>query len=220
MSDVANERVVATYDRFSGAYDLWITPLSRSSLRLALEYLDVDPGDRFLDVGCGPGHAVAALSPLVEQSGLAIGLDAATGMVDRSRHRTEHVPQAANLQGDARQLPIGDGCVDLVLLEDTLELFTPQEIQIVLEECSRVLAEEGELCVITMEREGHEFDPFVRLYEWCFEHVPGFANVGCRPIYARKALERAGFEIRRQLCHRRGYLWPTTIYIGELPSNW
>lgn len=102
-----------------------------------------------------------------------------------------------------------------MFVEDVLELFDPTDARAVLDECRRVLDADGWLCVVTMERDGTATDPFVRVYEWLFEHVPGFERVGCRPVYARRWLERAGFSVDRQERHRRRGVWPVDVLVAR-----
>ena len=231
---VSNDVVVDAYDRLATGYDLVVAPLEAGTRGLAIEALAVDPGDRVLELGCGPGHALVPFARLVDggsddrsaeidknstdASGHVIGLDAAPGMLSRAdrRVRDAEVGERIDLvHGDARRLPIATDCVDVVFVEDTLELFGPDAIRRVLAECDRVLTEDGTLGVVTMEREGAERDRFVRCYEWVYRHVPGYDRVGCRPIYARRTLEAAGFEIERRERHRRWFVWPVDVLIAR-----
>lgn len=215
---VSNEAIAATYDRLATLYDWVVSPLEARTRQRALELLAVDAGERVLELGCGPGHALVSLARLVNQTGSVIGLDAAPGMVERARGRTTR-PEVGDrielLLGDARSLPIADDAVDVVFIEDTLELFSPEGIRTVLGECDRVLDPDGRLGVVTMEREDAEHDPFVRAYEWVFERVPGVDRVGCRPIYARRALEADGFTTEHRERLRRGHVWPVEILVGH-----
>ena len=135
-------------------------------------------------------------------------------MLARARDRTRQpaVNERIDLvRGDARLLPIAEDAVDVIFIEDTLELFSGDEVRAVLDECKRVLDPGGRVGVITMERENAENDLFTRVYA----HVPGYDRIGCRPIYARHTLEAEGFTIERQEHHRRGYVWPVEILIGH-----
>ena len=263
---VSNDVVVDAYDRLATGYDLVVAPLEAGTRRRAIEALAVDPGDRVLELGCGPGHALVPFARLVDggeygdgddtdsasnrvsgrtternrdhesnhatghaterdtedgsdqTSGHVIGLDAAPGMLSRADRRVSDAEKGERIdlaRGDARRLPIATDCVDVVFVEDTLELFGPDAIRRVLAECDRVLTEDGTLGVVTMEREGAERDRFVRWYEWVYRHVPGYDRMGCRPIYARRALEAAGFEIERRERHHRWNIWPVDVLIAR-----
>ena len=214
----SNDAVVAAYDRLAVPYDRVIAPLEAGTRRLAIDRLEVEAGERVLEVGCGPGHALVPLAERVGPDGAVIGLDAAPRMLARARRRVERSAGAGwtdLVLGDARSLPVPDDAVDVVFVEDTLELFSPEEIATVLADCVRVLDTDGRLGVVTMERAGAEDDRFVRVYEWLFEHVPGYDRIGCRPIYARRALENGGFEVTHRERRRRGYVWPTEILIAR-----
>jgi len=213
-----NDNVVATYDRLATLYDWFLGPIASKPRTRALEVLAIDPDERILEIGCGPGHTLETLANRSEPPSRIVGLDAAPGMIDRARRHAATEERTALIDlvvGDARQLPVATDAIDVVFLEDTLELFSPIDVRTVLTECERVLNQDGRLGVVTMEREGAEEDGFVRAYEWLFEHLPGYDRVGCRPIYARRALGAAGFSITNQATIRRGYVWPVEVIIAQ-----
>src|SRR4051794_28274064 len=59
-------------------------PSMAGELALALELLDLNPGDAVLDVGCGPGNFTRSFAGTVGPTGLAIGLDASATMLRRA----------------------------------------------------------------------------------------------------------------------------------------
>ncbi|AGN00846.1 type 11 methyltransferase [Salinarchaeum sp. Harcht-Bsk1] len=216
--DVSNETVVATYHRLAAVYDWFVTPLEMGTRQRALELLAIERGDHVVEVGCGPGHALVALAERVGPDGYVVGLDAAAGMVRLARRRAIRRGATAQVDvclGDARSLPFRSNVVDVAFIEDTLELFADDEMRTVLAELERVLRPDGRLCVVTMERAGAEDDPFVRAYDWFFERVPGYDRFGCRPIYAARMLEEAGFEVERRERLRRAWVWPVEVLIAR-----
>lgn len=215
---VSNDVVAATYDRIAPLYDVVVAPFAGGTRRRALDLLAVGDGDRVLEVGCGPGHALVPLARSLDASGRVVGLDAAPGMVARASDRADRSGVGDRIDtvlGDARALPVAEDAVDAVFVEDTLELFSPAEADGVLRECARVLDPDGRLVVATMERADAEDDPFVRAYEWVYEHVPGYDRVGCRPIYARRALEVAGFAVEHRERHLRAHVWPVELLLAR-----
>ncbi|MCB9793639.1 MAG: class I SAM-dependent methyltransferase [Alphaproteobacteria bacterium] len=69
----------------------------RPNARLGFEALGLQPGQRYLDVGCGVGDTVrwaAALDPSVQ----ALGVDLAATMIERARAASAALPNARFLQ--------------------------------------------------------------------------------------------------------------------------
>jgi SAM-dependent methyltransferase len=67
----------------------WIMSHRRSNVtrsRWAVELLDVQPDDRVLEVGCGPGVALAAIADRVVR-GVAVGVDHSPVMIRHARRR-------------------------------------------------------------------------------------------------------------------------------------
>lgn len=220
-SSVTNEDIVRAYDRGATLYDWLVRALPSKTRRRALDLLSLEGDETVLEIGSGPGWALRDIHSRLDSSGQIVGLDAAEGMIARADRRIGNRSGGERIHlllGDARELPFPDNGIDAVFIEDTLELFSRSTIQTVLSECDRVLVPDGRIGVVTMEREGAETDLFVRGYDWIFEHVPGYDRVGCRPIYARRALETEGFAIEQMDRYRRGYVWPVEILIAR-PSQ-
>lgn len=117
--------------------------------------------------------------------------------------------------GDARSLPFREGTADIAFIEDTLELFSEDEMATVVDELDRILHVDGRLCVVTMERAGAEDDLFMRVYDWLFERMPGYKRFGCRPVYASQALKEGGFVIDHRERLHRAWVWPVGILIAH-----
>jgi ubiquinone/menaquinone biosynthesis C-methylase UbiE len=217
---VANERTVALYDRLARVYDLAVAPAEAGTRGHALAAGGPDTGDVVVEVGCGTGHALAPLARRGGPTGRVVGVDAAPGMLSRAADRVEQAESEVSdridlVRGDARDLPVPDGAADLVYAEDVLELFGPADLRTVLSEVRRVLGAGGQLCAVTMEREGLVTHPFTRAYEWAFRRLPGVHRVGCRPFAAREALAESGFELRRTTRHRRLGVWPVDVLVAR-----
>ena len=75
-------------------------------------------------------------------------------------------------------------------------MFDTLEIPKVLDECKRVLRPGGRMVVVGMSKEGSK-DPLVNAFEWAHKHFPKFLD--CRPIYVRRAMEKAGLRVRKAL---------------------
>jgi ubiquinone/menaquinone biosynthesis C-methylase UbiE len=108
-------------------------------------------------------------------------------------HKQAESPErsAWMIQGDGTLLPFVSNSFEAAFLSFTLELFSDNEILVVLEECHRVLKREGRLGVVSLAKR----DVLAcRLYEWGHERWP--ALLDCRPIYLRKSLEAGGFRVQ------------------------
>jgi SAM-dependent methyltransferase len=94
----------AVYDRYVGRY----APQLSAAL---IEAAGVHPGERALDVGCGPGGLTRALSDVVGAENVA-AIDPSTSFVAACRAR---VPGADVHQGTAEALPFESDSFDVVL---------------------------------------------------------------------------------------------------------
>jgi demethylmenaquinone methyltransferase/2-methoxy-6-polyprenyl-1,4-benzoquinol methylase len=202
-----------TYDRLSGIYD-WLGGAAERRLRaVGLQRLDVQPGERVLEVGCGTGADLPRLAQAVGPQGLALGLDLSSGMLAVARRRLERAsPDGSGrlLCGDAAYLPLGASSLDALWMSFTLELFDTPEIPRLLAECRRVLKPGGRLAAVALSAAGPE-SRLRRWYEWSHAHFPQW--VDCRPINAQAALTVAGFKLAAAEQRR---LWglPVEVVLG------
>lgn len=101
--------------------------------------LQLSPGVRTLDLGCGPG----AFSDLFEQ-GDYVGADLNQRYIDYARaHR-----RGTFVVADARQLELPDQRFDQVLIFGLLHHLSDEVVRDVLAECHRILAAGGRVLVI------------------------------------------------------------------------
>jgi SAM-dependent methyltransferase len=103
------------------AYDSWRRSSQGRTIDRALErlipaFLDPKKGERVLDIGCGSGNHMIALSKL----GLDVcGIDASPYMIDQARERLGQ--HCILRKGRAEDLPFDDNEFDLAVLITTLE---------------------------------------------------------------------------------------------------
>ncbi|HEX8085378.1 MAG TPA: methyltransferase domain-containing protein [Solirubrobacteraceae bacterium] len=107
MSQLAfDERMAAQLDAFYQRRDV----LRRRGL--VLDALDPQPGDRVVDVGCGPGFYVADVLDRVGPEGAVTGIDVADAMLALAARRVDGRPGATVERGEATSIPLPDASVD------------------------------------------------------------------------------------------------------------
>jgi ubiquinone/menaquinone biosynthesis C-methylase UbiE len=112
---------------------------------LARGALAAQPGERILDVGCGPGYYVTELLDEVGANGSVVGLDSSPDMLAIARHRAEGKGNVEFVEGVATALP-GDGDeFDGVICVQVLEYV--EDATAALAEMYRVLAPGGRVVV-------------------------------------------------------------------------
>jgi len=99
------------------------------------------PEDRALDVACGPGTLLAALSPRVR---VAIGLDVTPAMLRQARARLSGAA-ARLVRGAAEHLPFADGSCSLVTCTSAIHHFG--DAARALGEMARVCAPGGRMVI-------------------------------------------------------------------------
>lgn len=119
-------------------------PDTREEHRIALEMLAISPGDRVLDVGCGPGNFTRDFAEAAGQ-GLVVGLDASETMLAVAARETT-AANAAYIRGDACELPFRDGSFDAVCCFAALYLI--EDPMRAIEEIARVLAPGGRAALL------------------------------------------------------------------------
>jgi SAM-dependent methyltransferase len=151
-----------------------------------VELLAVEPGDRVLEVGFGPGVALAELLARAS-SGFVAGVDASELMVRQARARQANAMAAGRLelrQGDAGSLPYDDATFDTVCGTHVI-YFWPDAVATV-RELRRVLRAGGTLAIGYQEKE--HMPP---------QAVAGLSRTGARLFGAgevEQVVRAAGFE--------------------------
>ena len=114
---------------------------NRRATRLAIAALDVRSGDTVLDLGCGTGDAVPALSAAAD-GGRVHGLDHSQAMIDAARHRhTDVIFHCASFT----EIPLPDASVDRLLATNVAYFW--HDDRAVLTELLRVLRPGGRLAL-------------------------------------------------------------------------
>ena len=99
-------------ERLEAAYRTGDAVRRRSIVRAALE---ARPGERILDVGCGPGFYCAELVEDVGPTGSVVGVDSAPAMLALAERRCATYENVQLREGQATAVPIDDGEFDAAI---------------------------------------------------------------------------------------------------------
>ena len=82
-----------------------------------ITFLDLHPGEKVLDLGCGRGEETLQAATLVGGDGFAWGLDITPKMIERAQESADQVSSknVAFLLSSMEEIPIGDESLDAVL---------------------------------------------------------------------------------------------------------
>ncbi len=121
--------------------------------------MNLQPGERVLDLGCGAGWATRILAKAVEgeskgRHGAAVGVDVADEMIARARANARDIENVQYVWGSAAELPLQDGSFDKVLSIESFYYYADQDRA--LNELFRVMAPKGKLYIlINLYRDNH-----------------------------------------------------------------
>ena len=110
-----------------------------------LDALSLSPGNRVLDVGCGPGHQVSELSTVVGDAGRIEGVDAAESAVEIARRRCCELRNVEFQVAEATSLPFDANTFDAVMSSQVFEYL--DDVRGALAEIRRVLKTGGRVLI-------------------------------------------------------------------------
>src|SRR5579863_1876033 len=111
-----------------------------------LALMDLKPGQRVLDLGCGAGWASRLLAQMVgdgAEPGQVVGLDVSDEMVRRARTNSKQFENILFVVGSAQKIPWQEDFFDKVLSVESFYYYGDQDGA--LDEVRRVMAPGGEL---------------------------------------------------------------------------
>ena len=135
--------VRAQFGKTAAAYVSSATHASGEDLERLIAVAAPRAGERALDVGCGVGHTLRRIAPLVA---FAVGADATLEMMQAGRDSVVTAPNAAFAQTDASALPFADASFDLATCRLAAHHFTDPAAAF--HDVARVLRRGGRLVLV------------------------------------------------------------------------
>ncbi len=186
------------YDRISSSYDLLADASEKHARETGLKALNLQPGERVLEIGFGTGHSLVELAHTVGPNGHVAGIDISEGMAKVASKHLEQAGVADRVElkvAGVPPIPFEDGSFDAVTMSFTLELFPLDSIPGVIDEIKRVLKPGGRLGVVNMATvpADHKESTLEHIYKWMHQHFPHI--VDCQPIDSVKYAQEGGLKI-------------------------
>lgn len=136
-------------------------PISRAQADRLVSKLDVRPGMKVLDFGCGPGRLTLPLGKLVGASGAVLAVDLQQEMLDRVEHRVAAagLDNVRTLRAAAGQAQLPPDYFDLAVLAHVLgEIRSDQRVP-ALRQIVTALRPSGRLLVLEGTGDPHRLRP-------------------------------------------------------------
>ena len=111
-----------------------------------MELLALQPGERVLDIGSGPGYLISEMGAAVGPGGAVHGLDASAAMNSIAGRRCADKPWVQIDEGDALELPYADGTFDVAVSTQVYEYVA--DMPRALGEVHRVLRPGGRILIL------------------------------------------------------------------------
>ena len=144
--------------RWARLYDLFFARKPTEVHKQVVRSAAPQPGERALDVGCGPGTMAIILAKKVLPGGEVVGIDASTEMIDVARRKGKRQGSTACFEAAAiESLPFDDAAFDLATSTFMLH-HLPDDVQATgLAEVRRVLKPGGRFVIADFSSESQSF---------------------------------------------------------------
>ena len=112
VAAVENDFVEGVYDKLAKVYDLIFGPTLHPGRLQAIERMNIQPGERVLEVGVGTGINLS----LYPRAATVTGIDFSSSMLEKARERAarKNAAPVRLLQMDAADLKFADNAFDIV----------------------------------------------------------------------------------------------------------
>lgn len=176
---------------------VYLTPDVVEQRLRTLRAMHLRPGERVLDIGCGPGLLAQDIAATVGAEGGVVGIDVSEPMTSIARDRCRELPWASFEIADAAALPFADSSFDVGVSTQVYE-YVP-DVATALAELFRVLRPGGRAVIIDTDYDSwvlHTSHPerFARIRAAWNDH---FVHPGLPRVLIAE-LRNAGFEVLAQ----------------------
>jgi ubiquinone/menaquinone biosynthesis C-methylase UbiE len=167
-------------------------PFFADCKRESYQLLNLAPGRRILEVGCGLGDDAAAMARLVAPGGSVVAVDGSQAMIDAARERHGGVAGLSFDVADAADMPYGDASFDACRIDRVLQHITDPAAAI--GEMVRVLRPGGVLVAYDNDWETLTVDTADRaltrtiLNAWCDRFPSGWIGRQLVPLFVQAGL--------------------------------
>lgn len=114
--------------------------------------IEIDPGTRVLDIGCGTGNYTSLLQKVTRAS--VYGIDPSVGMLEKAAMKNGDVHFSV---GNTEEIPHPDHFFDFVYMTDVIH-HVP-DLERMFKEIGRILKKGGYLCIVTQSHRQIEMRP-------------------------------------------------------------
>ena len=144
VAAVENDFVEGVYEKLASVYDVLFGPALHTGRLEAIRRMNIQPGDRVLEVGVG----TAINAPLYPSDCTVIGIDFSTSMLEKGWRRVDRqgVRHVRLLQMDAARLTFPDDSFDVVYAPYVISV-VPDPVQVA-REMRRVCRPGGRIVIL------------------------------------------------------------------------
>lgn len=198
MFSYKKDPVLTEYSKLAHQYDRRWSFYIEATIQQTLRRFRVGPGDHVLDIGCGTGALLKALSNAVPQAQLA-GIDPSPEMLELAQAKLGTYAELK--QALAEHLPFNDRVFHFVISTNVFRFI--RQPRSALQEMYRVLRPEGTVVITDW---CHDYftcklcDLFLRVFSRA--HSAAYSQKQCQTI-----LEESGFECIQVDRYKINWLW-------------
>ncbi len=172
----------------------YLTPEIAEQRRRTLNALRLQPGERVLDVGCGPGLLAHEMAAVVGAGGHVLGIDNSPAMLDLATRRCDGLSNTTIADADVMDLPAASESLDALTCTQLLLLI--EDVAGALQEFCRVLKPGGRIAIVETDWRSAVLNTFDKdLTHRMFEAWDDMAVNPNLPARLAPLLDAAGFQI-------------------------